>query len=365
MQPIPANFRASGNKECEELLLRHLEEVRKGRVRYVGIVLCEGPVHASMEYGGTNGCEFAANWAYDMLKQALMQRPVSAPAGIEFGADWARYDLQRAPFSYDFSCWLVAREMDRVRAGAPAPLKIGFTDPPKDRVVTPQNKLMFENVMIPLVEMIGAVVDPQAVNAPGQNEFYTPLHVVEASRKGETVPVLKPRAEAVQRAAAVVAGRPPITITLREAEHDPIRNSNIEAWLRFAGDLRDAGERVIFIRDTAKADEPLADFEMSPEAARDLHFRGALYEQAKGNLFVSNGPFGLALFGTCPWLYLNDISEYQGSVNSAEMWTRYIGVEPGGQYPWSRPNQRIVWKNDDYENICAAWKDYAPLLSTT
>jgi hypothetical protein len=37
-------------------------------------------------------------------------------------------------------------------------------------------------------------------------------------------------------------------------------------------------------------------------------------------------------------------------------------VEPGDQYPWASPVQRIVWKNDEYENIRAAWNEYAPLL---
>jgi hypothetical protein len=363
MQPIPANFQASGNKECVALMERWLEYAQQGKVRYIGIVGCENPGHANMEYAGSSGCEFAANWGYDLLKRALM-RPseLNSSDGEHLGANYACYDLRRAPISYDFSCWLIAQEMKRIRMGDPPPLRIAFLAPLKDRVMTPKDDIMLENVLVPMVSMVGGVIDPKAGGSQERMNFYCPRPVVEAARNGEEVPRLKPRPEAMERAQKIINGRPPVTITLREAAHDSTRNSNMEAWLRFAAELQEEGERVIILRDTAFSDEPLPGFETCPAASRELHLRGALYEQAKCNLFVSNGPFGLALFGTAPWLYINDISEYPGTVNGAEMWREYIGVEPGDQYPWASPVQRIVWKNDEYENIRAAWDEYAPLL---
>ena len=368
MQPIPETHRVPGNKECEGTLLEALENVRKGRIKYLGLVMCESPTHVEMVYSGAVGCEFAAAWGYDMLKQALMRPQSRGPedqqSAVEevFGDDFVCYDLHRAPLSYDFSSWLVFMEMRRIKAGAPAPLKVAFTKPPPDRQWTAYSDLMLKEVLVPMVEMIGGVVDSRALKARNRVEYYCPFPIVEAAKEGAAVPRLKPRPQLVE-ACAQVMPVPPVTITLREAEHDPFRNSNLEAWLKFAQDLKDAGEHVVIVRDTLKADELLAGFETFPQASKDLHIRCALYNYAKANLFVSNGPFGLALFGECPWLYLNDISEYPGTVNGREMWERYIGVEVGGQYPWARPDQRIVWKHDDYENIVAAWKEYAPVLN--
>lgn len=364
---IPTDFRVPGNKECEETVLGILELIRKGRAKYVGIVVCESPTHAEMVYAGATGCEFAANWGYDLLKQSLLRprnpsNAVEPESAVNLGEDYACYDLYRAPMSYDFSSWLIYMEMRRIKAGAPAPLKVAFTKPGADRVWTPYNELMLNEVLIPMVEMIGGVIDPRAVSAHNRVEYYCPFPIVEAAKEGQAVPRLKPRPQLVE-ACRQAMPVPPITITLREAEHDPLRNSNLEAWLRFAKDLKDAGEHVVIVRDTLKADELLPGFETFPQASKDLHIRCALYNYAKTNLFVSNGPFGLALFGECPWLYLNDISEYPGTVNGREMWERYIGVEVGGQYPWARPDQRIVWKHDTYENIVAAWKEYAPVLN--
>ena len=116
---------------------------------------------------------------------------------------------------------------------------------------------------------------------------------------------------------------------------------------------------MIFVRDTAKAHEPFDIFETCLQASLDLHARVALYERAKANLFVANGPCILAAFGDRPWLTFTPIEPDDSlyKANTAQFWRMYVGVDVGGQYPWSRPDQRIVWKADSYENICAAWRD--------
>ena len=43
--------------------------------------------------------------------------------------------------------------------------------------------------------------------------------------------------------------------------------------------------------------------------------------------------------------------------NTGEFWREKNGIAPGEQYPWSRPDQRIVWERDTYENISKAWGD--------
>lgn len=133
---------------------------------------------------------------------------------------------------------------------------------------------------------------------------------------------------------------------------------------RFAFKLEAAGERVIFVRDTAKGNEPMTGFEICPQAALDLHMRVALYERAKANLFVANGPSILAAFMEKPWLTFvqvePDDSNYKA--NTPAFWRMHVGIDIGEQYPWSRPDQRIVWQPDTYENICAAWEKLQPAM---
>lgn len=363
MRPVPADYQAGGNKECLELALALVEEIKKGRIRYLGFVACESPTHADMQYGGSTGCEFAANWGYDLLKRALQPSfgSAAAPTNTHLDLSYACYDLRRAPLSFDIIPWIVDREMARIRSGTPGPLKVAFTEPASDRLITPANKLMLEGVLFPIVSMIG-VIDPVAATAWNRAEFYCNRPIVEAAKRGEKVPLLKPSPDAQVRAGSIIMpDEEAITITLREAGHDKLRNSKTEEWLRFGKYLQDAGERVIFIRDTAYASELLPGFETCPEAALDLHLRLALYERAKCNFFVSNGPVALAMFSEAPFIFINEILDHPDSGNKTESWAVYHGTNPGEQLPWSRPDQRIVWGNEDYDTILAAWEDYTAL----
>lgn len=127
----------------------------------------------------------------------------------------------------------------------------------------------------------------------------------------------------------------------------------MDAWLAFAERRRVEGENVIFVRDTAKADEELPPFLTCPQAAKDVGIRAALYHRAKVNLFVANGPIALAYFGARPFLIFKEIVE--GSFSTAHAWRNQIGLEVGEQYPWTGPYQRLTWSDDTFENIEAAW----------
>ena len=163
------------------------------------------------------------------------------------------------------------------------------------------------------------------------------------------------------------AGRRPITITLREMDLYPYRNSNLWAWLNLAQYLTDHGEYVVFVRDTAKATEKLDGFEICPEASVDLHSRMALYEIAKLNLFVANGPTTLGWFGDFPWLSFTRIEPdgHEYVPNTPSFWRDNIGIEVGTQLPWALPDQRIIWQPDDYENLIKAWEEFQALPAVT
>lgn len=260
------------------------------------------------------------------------------------GADYACWHCGQNPAGFDFIVWLVLQEMLRVVGGAPAPLKIGFWHG------SDQSNLNWtNNVYRPALAFIGAIEDNTAFKRQGHAYFLT-APIVEMHRAGIKVPVFKP-------AHQWQLPRDVITITLRETNYQPHRNSNVNAWVRFARTLKRHGENVIFVRDTAKADRPISGFDTCGIASKNLDARMWLYDNAKLNCFVSNGPWSLAQFSDKPLLCFvppeKENSDYK--INRPSFWKEKMGISHGGQYPWHGSRQRIVWERDDYANIIRAY----------
>jgi hypothetical protein len=217
----------------------------------------------------------------------------------------------------------------------------------------------YENVIRPSLAFIGAIEDETAKDAP-MFEYYTIKPIGDYARAGEHVPLLKPSADAILSVQEVLRDGPaPITITLREAKQFEYRNSNITEWLKFAEYLGSQGERVIFIRDTANAAEEITGHLTCPAASIDLDVRLALYEAAKCNFFVSNGPWYLGVFGSKPWLMFVETNQLAPHhAETPQFYRQWHGIDPAKdeQFPWSTPAQRIIYKRDNFENIREAWE---------
>src|SRR6185436_290868 len=113
-----------------------------------------------------------------------------------------------------------------------------------------------------------------------------------------------------------------------------------------------SGEDVIFVRDTAKADEPIEGIETSPRASRDFLYRAALMFSARANMFVANGPSLLAWYSDVPFLNFKLLcpEEPEWGPGKPAFWHRH-GMAPGDQLPWTAPTQRLVWEEDELKNI--------------
>jgi hypothetical protein len=349
-----------GNAEVVQLCKAVLREARKGQLTAAAFVATQaGNDRVAMTHAGA--VTALANIRIGLTTLAgniegeidsYRSNPVTNAQ-----ANTHEYNLLTDPLNFDFLIWLVEAEMIRVREGAPPPLRVHFANVERlDGPSREKGRLFFENVHRPLLPLVGAV----EVETPGgwRKATLTPSEIVAAARRGEKVPIL--RADANAR--AVVDGwlqgkKAPVTITLREATHWPARNSNVSAWLSFARCLRDMGENVVFVRDTEKGNEPLEDFLTCPFASFNVTKRMALYERAKINLFTSNGPAGLGLFSTTPYLYFIDVyKDPNYPANNPEWWLQHNGIGKGEQWPWAKPDQRMIWKPDTYENICEAWE---------
>jgi hypothetical protein len=349
-----------GNRAVVELLDRWKIEAAKGRLQYLAIIGAEDPAHMLCEFTGVLGCEFAINYGLDAIKQRIVQtvkqrEPVSP---LDMGADYVCYNLNKAPMNWDHLIFLVDAEMTRRREGAPAPLKVGYHRTESVDDYRPSySDLMLNRVMRPLLPLIGAVEDDRAVRGR-LKEFYAPRYISEAARAGEAVPILRPSDRARDWATDFLRGIiPPVTITLREAEQFPWRNSDVEAWTKFAGHLKKCGEKVIFVRDTRFAEEPIDGFRNCPQASRNVDQRMALYERAKANLFVSNGPQGLAMFSDRPFLSFHQLAaDDVYEANRPDWWAEHMGIKEGEQFPWFEPTQRFVYKPDTFENLVEEWE---------
>lgn len=346
--------------EVSELLTLYYSLAQENPFGSVAVCMVGHPNVCAADFAGEVSLEESQIEGLTLLLERVKssrENWLFPPQDESLDHSYVRYNLANGPLGFDFFCWLVEAEMIRVRNGAPAPLKVGFwlgKDP--ERTMRDQRRKQFlEHVFRPGLALIGAVEDDRAIYGH-HKPIFVPRDIIAAAKAGEHVPRLR---------APEVAKTNAVTITLREAEHHPHRNSKVDDWIQFGWFLREKyDERVIFVRDTAKAEEYIEGFESYPAASTDIWTRMALYEGAKANLVVANGPSILCVHSDRPWLEFCSLEHEEDAVNTSEFWSKHMGLTPDrDQYPWSAPNQRIIWKSDTYENIVEAWEEHiAPTL---
>jgi hypothetical protein len=214
--------------------------------------------------------------------------------------------------------------------------------------------------MLPALEMLGA---KESLNADGTKHaepVYTIRPIVEAARNGEEVPLLsapevyRGRVDEWLRARGISR---PVVIVLREASHWPQRNSDLTTWQKLAIKLLNEGRSVVFVRDTERSDDSMYPFRTCPEASKDILFQIALYESA-ACVLATSAPGFIALFTAAPCLIfpVTNMPDYPPSSDS--WWRVHHGIGHGEQFPWSRPDQRIVWDGDSLPSLCKAWDEF-------
>ncbi len=289
------------------------------------------------------------------------------------------YDLAVAPPTYDFFTFMQTADLHRRRHGyshihfifVPGP-KEGFRDDnlPPD-VPTRHSKM--RNIVLRGACLLASCCGSSYLatraeagyfrKACGDSVFprgYTverPLNdymwagILTAYVRGEVVSQFTAPHESISQAEAYadqVAGeRRLITITLRESDYHPERNSQINEWDDFIKDLDKETYAVVVVRETAKAhDKPL--FEGVPEsplAAIDVCFRTALYQQSFLTMHVLNGTAAAAIHAGVPLLMFNMV-ENRCHSSSAEFIRLNQGIGIGDQLPMFPVSQKYIWKKD-------------------
>lgn len=359
------------NDVCVATIEALLERAKQGRISWLGYAVCEGPLSVDDAFVGDLQCFYSGHFGLQRCANRTMERlnHMAAPTtDLKGEPDSYCYEVSLEPICFDFIPWLINCKMIQAREGVKGPTRIHFLrNKSRDNFADPEYRSQFfETVMYPAIGLFGCVHDIEAGMKSRTVANYTYRPIVEAAEEGEEVPRIKVPTKTMEAMKEHLAGVEPVVITLREHRYYTHRNSGLTDWLRFAEYLQERGEHVIFVRDFAHADEEITGFDTFPAASRDLHVRAALYEHAKCNLFVSNGPATLAVFGSRPWLQfiVCDVSERNHYLqNTPDWWFLQHGIGPGQQFPWSAANQRIVWKPDTYENMVEAWEQTFPAMA--
>lgn len=288
----------------------------------------------------------------------------------------AIYDLRYSPITFDFAVWLALADCVRQAAERPfIDLTIradGYRNQTeRDRGMDKDEKRWrLKSIILACCDLLPSLRDVAVERSGRDREYdfpanypeaydptyrppYLACHVGDLHRMGADPRVLA--APAYARQVLADAPKPYVTLTLRMSKHFPQRNIDLVEWNRFAEYLGGKGYNVITVPDTehllGSPTEPLppALGEMAAHpCAMDQRLRMALYEGAAMNVCSSNGPAAMMFYSKAPVLQFDQM---RGGVFNAEKWSIGNGFPPGGQFPWSAPNQRMTWVDSTYENL--------------
>ena len=272
------------------------------------------------------------------------------------------YDLAKSPPTYDVVSFLCAVERERILRGENY-VDIFFLPGPddgfrKDKVwpfTTAERVMMRDKVAMPICRLSPAARSVQLFkgNRPAQGfgvgqTLHMWRNLVEGCGKG-----IRPLRVAAK------PDRDLVTITLREAAHWPERNSNVPVWLDVGAELAKSGKRVVFVRDTVLAQEPLPGVATDPASSMEIPARATLYRSAFCNLFVGNGPAWFSVVLDAPTMIVKPTNE-KSLYTASDKFFAQCGVKRGGQLPNSPVYQRLVWSGDDeVEPIMSAFRQFS------
>ena len=256
----------------------------------------------------------------------------------------AVYDLASSPPTFDILSFLAEAERKRKAGGydcldvvfQPGPMR-GFRDdelPPS----TEQREWMLHRICVPACRLVPSVRNVTVLKqrAPIDGDVFpewtldnVASHYGTQFWKGD-----KPGFRASDAARAYVAKRfrHYVTITMRETDYWPARNSVKPEWTKVEAWLKARGFDVVVVPDTAVG---------GSEFAVDLDLRMALYEGAVVNLGVSNGPMALCYLTDAPYIVFKILAD--GCASTTRDFLAAHGYEFGDQFS---DNGRIVWDDD-------------------
>jgi len=298
----------------------------------------------------------------------------------------AIYDLNVNPITYDFAFFLAAAELFAFKNKKRA-FEVLFVPQRKDHVVggesekcqsTPDEENMkwrFENIILPLMSIypacIGHSILPKGSDTSEaikgkfhypefysesfpEADFYWEVYASKNKFFGFSASFQGKRYIESWKKFNNIKGKV-VTITLRQYRFDPMRNSTVDEWIKFARYIKEKGYTPVFIPDTDTCfehDSRLDDFVVFEAPCWNLGIRMALYEGVDLNFFTNSGPAGIAVLNR----NVASITMKQlvpGSVQSHPEINTKRGVSVGQKtYDLFDDHFQIIsWEDDTFENI--------------
>ncbi len=156
-----------------------------------------------------------------------------------------------------------------------------------------------------------------------------------------------------------------IVITLRQYAFSPLRNSNLDAWAKFAAGLDKSAYFVVFVPDTEVAlntpASALSAYDFFYPATWNINLRAALYELAYLNLGVNTGPMSLCWFNArCRYITFKTFSKEVAQASMEVMLSRGFVFNESPLF--TNRFQKWVWAEDDYDMILREFQLMSTLI---
>ena len=303
---------------------------------------------------------------------------------------YAFYDLASSAVTFNIVEFLVLAELERKKAGCDS-LQVVIVPGPNEGFRMKNVPLDIEdkrwrlrNILVPCCWLVPSCKqvtvctsreEAMAFQAslvkhsfPKQYSVRTPWKIslsqlIETSKR-DAIPTIQATPSALRFVhnwiQAHAGERKVITITLRECSYERDRNSDLKAWGTFARGLDPAIYYPVVIRDIETTLNPLPPelngLTVFSEVVWNIELRAALYELSYLNMFVNNGPAVLCILNKRTRYLIFKVITPSGGATTKEVFRR-IGLEPGSQWRWATPFQRLVWEDDRLEVIQEAFRE--------
>jgi len=162
-------------------------------------------------------------------------------------------------------------------------------------------------------------------------------------------------------------GKKVVTITLREYDSFPDRNSSLKDWAKFVMGLNKDIYFPVILRDTEKdfdsIPKELEGLSIFHEAVWNVELRVALYELSYLNMCVNNGPATLLMMNkNIRYIMVKLITESLEGTSTE--YYKSKGINYGESLPWATQFQKYVWEDDTYEVIKREFESMCKLIES-
>jgi hypothetical protein len=326
----------------------------------------------------------STRWVMNMIKKMEPEKPIFFQARAKGDTDYltAVYDFDVHPVTFDFACFLIAAELffrkkkksSFVVVFVPAGERREVNEKYMRSVDEKQMQWRFENIIIPLIGLYPACVGysvlpsrddiSEAINGKLLypefydknligNDYYREVYLSKDKIVKFSASTQGKRYVESWRESNKITGNI-VSITLRRYGHDPIRNSNVDEWIKFARLIKGEGFTPVFIPDTDSCFElepKLEDFIVFSDLCWNMGLRAAFYEDAYLNFFNPNGPGMYANFSNNIESVTMKYAMEESETNNNDL-HKSRGLSIGQRkFDFVENYQVLSWEPDTFENI--------------